>query len=129
KTLIFLNHHKYYNWLLSVLGGGRVGNLRHKLLCAVSHLHTRMKSTSRLSLFLLGLGLAAALPAQEVKVNIPGQPAAPAPASPPPATAPAAPQYTEDQMIETMGWFLGKRSGLADLQLSKEQTDLFIRGL
>lgn len=87
-----------------------------------------MKFTSRLPLFLLGLGLAAGLQAQEVKVNIPGengQPAAQQPAAPTPAAA----QFTDEQMIETMGWFLGKRSGLTDLALSKDQTEAFIRGI
>ncbi len=89
-----------------------------------------MKVISPLPIFLFGLGLAAGLQAQEVKVNIPGQsgPPAAAPASPP-AAAPAAPKYTDEQLIETMGWFVGKRFGLSDLALTKEQTDAFVRGL
>ncbi len=89
-----------------------------------------MKLTSRLPVFLLGLGFAAALQAQEVKVNIPGQNGQAATSgSSQPAAAPAAPQYTDEQLVETMGWFLGKRSGLGDLALTKEQTDAFIRGI
>ncbi|HTB80474.1 MAG TPA: FKBP-type peptidyl-prolyl cis-trans isomerase [Opitutaceae bacterium] len=95
-----------------------------------------MKLTSRLPVFLLGLGVAAALQAQEVKVNIPGQDGQAAtsgssqPAAAPAAAAqPAAPQYTDEQLVETMGWFLGKRSGLGDLTLTKEQQDAFVRGI
>ena len=88
-----------------------------------------MKPTSRLPVFLFGLGLVAALQAQEVKVNIPGQSGQPAaPAAPPPAAA-AAPKYTDEQLVETMGWFVGKRFGLTDLALTKEQTDAFVHGL
>ncbi|HTQ29892.1 MAG TPA: FKBP-type peptidyl-prolyl cis-trans isomerase [Opitutaceae bacterium] len=90
-----------------------------------------MKLTSCLPVFLLGLGVSAALPAQEVKVNIPGQSSQPAaaPAAPPSAAPAPAPQYTDEQLIETMGWFLGKRSGLTDLALTKDQTEAFIRGI
>ena len=88
-----------------------------------------MKFHSRLPVLLLGLGAAAVLQAQEVNVNIPGQSAqaAPATASTP---APATPQqFTDDQLVETMGWFVGRNSGLHDLALTPDQIDIFIRGL
>jgi FKBP-type peptidyl-prolyl cis-trans isomerase len=57
-------------------------------------------------------------------------PAANAPAAAPaaPAAAPA-PQYTEAQLLETFGWFLGKKFGLSELDFTKEQTDSIIKGL
>ncbi len=85
---------------------------------------------------LLSLGTPAALSAQEVKVNIPGQPGAPAPAAPAaptgktPLIAPTpAPSFTEPQILETFGWFVGQRFGLAQLEFSKEQTDAIVKGL
>jgi FKBP-type peptidyl-prolyl cis-trans isomerase len=91
---------------------------------------------------LLSLSMFAALSAQEVKVNIPGQQNAPAPAAPAdktplvapggnaPLVAPApAPSYTEPQILETFGWFVGQRLGLAQRGFSKEQTDAIVKGL
>jgi len=74
--------------------------------------------------------------AQDMTVNVPGQPAA-APAAPAvalpgatPATAPApAPVFTEQQVLEEFGWFVGKQLGLAELGFSKEQTDAMVKGL
>ncbi|MDD2764861.1 MAG: FKBP-type peptidyl-prolyl cis-trans isomerase [Opitutaceae bacterium] len=78
---------------------------------------------------LLGLGALAILSAQEVKLNIPGQPGAAAPAvNAPPAAAPA-PTFTEPQILETFGWFVGKRVGLSELEFTKEQTDAIVKGL
>ncbi len=88
-------------------------------------------------------GFALTLSAQEVKLNIPGQneaapaaatPATPAPAAPavtPAATPPAAPArvFTEAQIMEEFGWFVGKRLGLTDLDFSREQTDFLVKGL
>ncbi len=73
-----------------------------------------MKLKSALTLSLLALGTATAIHAQEVKLNIPGQAAA-APAA---ATAPAAPVFTEAQLVEEFGWFMGKRVGLSELGFS-----------
>jgi FKBP-type peptidyl-prolyl cis-trans isomerase len=83
---------------------------------------------------LLGLGALATLTAQEVQVKIPGQqnaaaPAAPAaPADKTPLIAPA-PSFTETQILEAFGWFVGQRLGLAQLEFSKEQTDAVVKGL
>jgi len=96
-------------------------------------------------------GLAFTLSAQEVKLDIPGQqkaapPAASAtvpattpavaPAATPaaaPAAAPAATPparvFTEAQIMEEFGWFVGKRLGLTDLDFSREQTDSLVKGL
>jgi FKBP-type peptidyl-prolyl cis-trans isomerase len=85
---------------------------------------------------LLSLGTPAALSAQEVKVSIPAQqgattPAAlAAPAGNPPLIAPApAPSFTEPQILEAFGWFVGQRLGLAQLEFSKEQTDTLVKGM
>jgi FKBP-type peptidyl-prolyl cis-trans isomerase len=83
---------------------------------------------------LLSLGALATLTAQEVQVKIPGQqnaaaPAVPAaPAGKTPLIAPA-PSFTDAQILEAFGWFVGQRLGLAQLEFSKEQTDALVKGL
>jgi FKBP-type peptidyl-prolyl cis-trans isomerase len=67
------------------------------------------------------LGLAAAS-AQEVKVNLPGQASQP-------AAAPAKPAFTDAQLIEEFGWFIGKRVGLTELEFSPAEIGLLIKGL
>ena len=76
-----------------------------------------MKLKSALTLSLLALGTTAAIQAQEVKLNIPGQPAAAAPA----AATPAAPVFTDAQLVEEFGWFMGKRIGLSELNFSASE--------
>ncbi|HXA14669.1 MAG TPA: FKBP-type peptidyl-prolyl cis-trans isomerase [Opitutaceae bacterium] len=83
-----------------------------------------MKLTSRFPAFLLGLGIVAALHAQEVKFN----PATAQSSQAAPAT-PAAPKYTEEQLLETYGWYLGKQAGLSELGFTQAQTDIIVRGL
>jgi len=80
-----------------------------------------MKSTLRFPAFLLGLCIAAALPAQEVKFNPPTVNS--------PAAQPAAPQFTEEQLLEMYGWYLGKQSGLSELGFTPEQTEVIVRGI
>lgn len=63
---------------------------------------------------LLVLGLAAAR-AQQTNA------AAPA--------APAAPQFTDAQLIEEFGWFIGKRVGLTELEFSPAEVDLLLKGI
>ena len=43
--------------------------------------------------------------------------------------APAAPRFTEDQLLETFGWFVGKRIGIIELKFTPEQTAAMIKGL
>ena len=82
----------------------------------------RMKLKSIVTISLLALGLASAR-AQEVKLNLPGQtPAAP-------AAAPATPAFTEAQLAEEFGWFMGKRVGLSELELSPAEIAAFIKGI
>jgi FKBP-type peptidyl-prolyl cis-trans isomerase len=73
---------------------------------------------------LLALGLAVAR-AQDVKLNIPGQTNQPA------AGAPAAekPVYTDAQLLEEFGWFIGKRVGLAELEFSPSELEILLKGI
>ena len=84
-----------------------------------------MKLKSIVTIFLLALGLAAAR-GQEVKVNLPaGQPAAAAPA----AAVPAAPAFTETQLVEEFGWFMGKRIGLTELAFTPAEVEALVKGI
>ena len=67
-----------------------------------------MKLKHIATIFLLASGLAATR-AQEVKLNIPGQKDQPASAA---AATPAKAAFTDEQLIEEFGWFIGKRVGL-----------------
>ena len=81
---------------------------------------------------LLALGLTATLRAQDIKLNIPGgaTPPASAPAAAP-ATASAAPApvFTENQLLEEYGWFIGKRVGLSDLNFTQAQVEAVLKGV
>jgi FKBP-type peptidyl-prolyl cis-trans isomerase len=83
-----------------------------------------MNLKSVLTICLLSLGLAAAR-AQEVKVNLPGQ--APAPAAAPAAVS--APSFTDAQLLEEFGWFVGKKIGLTELGFSAAETDALLKGI
>jgi FKBP-type peptidyl-prolyl cis-trans isomerase len=82
-----------------------------------------MKLKYSLILSLLALGLVSGRAQQEIKLNIPGATTPPAPA------APAAPAFSESQIIEVFGWFIGKRVGLTELEFTKEEMDSLIKGL
>lgn len=69
----------------------------------------------------------AALHAQGVTFPAPGAPVPPAAAASP-APAPA-PKFTEAQLLETFGWFVGKRIGITELKFSPDQTAFIIKGL
>lgn len=87
-----------------------------------------MKSKHIATISLLALGLAAAR-AQEVKLNIPGGQAKETPAAD--AAQPAAPAkaaFTDLQLIEEFGWFIGKRVGLTELAFSKEELETLMKG-
>lgn len=85
-----------------------------------------MKFTSTLTAGLLMVGVSTAAFAQEIKLDLPGQGKTEAAA---PATAPAAPQYTEQQLIEEFGWFMAKRVGLAELDFNPSQIESLMKGL
>lgn len=75
-----------------------------------------MKLTSTLKAALLSIGMVASLSAQD----------APAPAAAPAAEAP---KFTEAQLLETFGWFVGRRMGLSELGFTAEQTAAIIKGI
>jgi FKBP-type peptidyl-prolyl cis-trans isomerase len=77
-----------------------------------------MKLISTFKAAVLSLGAVAVLSAAEATT-----PAAPAPA------APAAPQFTETQLLETFGWFVGRRIGMSELGFTAEQTAAVIKGI
>jgi FKBP-type peptidyl-prolyl cis-trans isomerase len=83
-----------------------------------------MKFKSTLTACVLAAALGAASQAQEIKVNIPGQPDAAAAK----AAAPA-PTFTEEQIAQEFGWFIAKRMGLAELEFSPAQVDAVVKGL
>lgn len=84
-----------------------------------------MKLTFTLATCLLALGTLATLRAQDIKLNLPAKGTTPAPAA---AAAPAA-TFTEAQLLEEYGWFIGKRVGLTDLNFSPAQVDLVLKGI
>lgn len=98
-----------------------------------------MKFTTHISAGLLSLGLLVTASAQDaIKFNVPGVNATPAatpaaqPAAPVPATAPAAAsakKFTETQVLEAYGWFMGAQMGLRQLEFTKEQVEAMARGL
>ena len=100
--------------------GSTAQNPNRRFYTASHHLHMKLKHTLTVSLFVT-LG-AAMLCAQDVKTPAGG-------AQPVPTTAPAAPQFTEAQIFETLGWYLGKQNGFADLGFTKEQIDQLVKGI
>lgn len=71
--------------------------------------------------------------AQDIKLNLPqpgGQAAGNAATAP--ATAaptPAKPAFSEAQIAEELGWFYGKKMGLAELEFTKSDVDALVKGL
>ena len=82
-----------------------------------------LKHSVTISLFALGL---AAAQAQDSKITVPG--VTPAPAKPA-AAAPVAPAFSEAQIVEEFGWFVGKRVGLTELEFSPAEVAALIKGL
>ncbi|HVS52259.1 MAG TPA: FKBP-type peptidyl-prolyl cis-trans isomerase [Opitutaceae bacterium] len=93
-----------------------------------------MKATHSLSICLLALGLTSAR-AEDGKITVPGlstpppaNASAPAASAPAAAAAPAA-NFTEAQLVEEFGWFIGKRVGLTELEFNKAEIDALIKGI
>lgn len=82
----------------------------------------KLKHSVTISLFALGL---AAARAQDTKITVPG--ITPAPAAP--AAAPAAPAFSEAQIVEEFGWFVGKRVGLTELEFTPAEIAAFVKGI
>jgi FKBP-type peptidyl-prolyl cis-trans isomerase len=86
-----------------------------------------MKLKHIASICLLALGLASTR-AQEIKLNIPGQSgSADQPGAQP--AAPAKSNFSDAQLLEEFGWFIGKRVGLAELEFSKAELDTLLKGI
>ncbi|MSU69719.1 MAG: FKBP-type peptidyl-prolyl cis-trans isomerase [Opitutaceae bacterium] len=84
-----------------------------------------MKLKYSLTIGLLVLGLLAAARAQQVKLNVPSAADKPAAAAPAPAPAPT---YTETQVLEVVGWFMGKNSQADTFEFTNDQIDAVTRG-
>jgi FKBP-type peptidyl-prolyl cis-trans isomerase len=83
-----------------------------------------MKPTLRFPVLLLGLCCSVAVlqAADDLKLNLPGTASQPA--------APAAPQFTEQQLLEMYGWYLGKQGGLSELGFTAPtQIDAIVHGI
>jgi FKBP-type peptidyl-prolyl cis-trans isomerase len=91
-----------------------------------------MKFTSQVTAGLLSLGLLLAASAQDpVKFNVPGVSAGTAPATAP-APAPAAaakPKFTEAQIAEAYGWYMGAQMGLRQMEFTQAQIEAMARGM
>jgi FKBP-type peptidyl-prolyl cis-trans isomerase len=74
---------------------------------------------------LLSLFAAVAVSAQDPKPADAAPAAAPAPA---PALAPA-PQFSDTQLLEEFGWYVGKRTGLSDMAFTTADSDLVAKGV
>jgi FKBP-type peptidyl-prolyl cis-trans isomerase len=61
--------------------------------------------------------------AQDTKAAAPAQAAAPAPAA---ATAPA---FTDTQLLEEFGWYVGKKTGLAEWGFTQAEADSIAKGV
>ena len=88
-----------------------------------------MKHTFTLLTSLLALGVAATVHAQEIKFPSTATPA-PAPAAAAPAATPAAPAptFTDAQVLETIGWFMGKNSQAETFEFTPAQIEIVMRG-
>ncbi len=90
-----------------------------------------MKLKHTLTTCLLAASMIAAR-AEDNKITVPGLSAPAAPASAPAATAAApaaAPAFTEAQLCEEFGWFIGKRVGLTELEFSPAEVAALVKGL
>lgn len=77
-----------------------------------------MKFTSTFKAALLAIGTVASVSAQETPKAVETAP-----------VAEAAPKFTETQLLETFGWFVGRRMGLSELGFTAEQTAAIIKGI
>jgi len=86
-----------------------------------------MNTKSLLLTGLLAFTASTALQAQEVKFNVPGASSEPAAAEATPSAL--APKVTETEIMETFGWFMTARLGLAELKFTDAQVEAFLRGV
>jgi FKBP-type peptidyl-prolyl cis-trans isomerase len=84
-----------------------------------------MKLQHTLTSCLIALGLSA-VHAEDTKITVPGLTgAAPTPA----AATPAGQNFSDTELVEEFGWFIGKRVGLTELEFSKAEVDALVKGL
>ena len=88
-----------------------------------------MKLISTFKAAVFSLGAVAVLSAADAPASAPAAaaPAAAAPAAAAPAAA--APKFTETQLLETFGWFVGRRIGMSELGFTPDQTASVIKGI
>ena len=67
--------------------------------------------------------------AVDAKAPAPAQASEPAAAQPAAAAAVAAPTYTDAQLLEEFGWYIGKRTGLSELSLSGPESEQLAKGI
>lgn len=84
------------------------------------------RSVIRFAVF--AVAATASLVAQdEVKFAVPGDQTTPAALAAPAAVA--APSFTDAQLLETFGWFIARRVGLAELEFSEGEVAALVTGL
>ncbi len=81
-----------------------------------------MKINTPVKALILSVVAASAAFAQDATVTVPKLPAQGAPAA-------AAPAFTDAQLLEEFGWYIAKRTGLADLGLSQAESDQLAKGV
>ncbi len=86
----------------------------------------RMKIYSPSKALVLLISAASCAFAQDATITVPGQagqPAAPA------ATVAPAPNFTDAQLLEEFGWYVGKRTNLSELGLNPAEADQLAKGV
>jgi len=86
-----------------------------------------MNITHLPKVLVLCLAAASTALADDAKAAAPAAPAT-APAAAAPAVAPA-PTYTDAQLLEEFGWYIGKRTGLSELNLTGPESEQLAKGL
>ncbi len=86
-----------------------------------------MKFTYALTTCLLALGLNSAR-AEDAKISVPGL-ASPAAGAKPAGVEPAKPSFSEAQLVEEFGWFIGKRVGLTELEFNQVEVAALLKGI
>ena len=87
----------------------------------------RMKNNTFLKALALCLAAASTAFAQDAKAPAPAAAAAPTAAQP--AGTVVAPTFTDSQLLEEFGWYIGKRTGLSELNLSGPDSEQLAKGL
>ena len=82
----------------------------------------RMKINNPARALILSLVAASTAFAQDAAVTVPKLPSQA-------AAAAAAPAFTDAQLLEEFGWYIAKRTGLADMALSQPEADQLTKGV